>query len=164
MTPILQGRQWPALAGLLCCLLACTENRAAEPRHLLQQFPRTQIIIVTTRNCLHFEIYVANTREQRAQGLMHIRSMRLHEGMLFAYKEPLRISMWMKNTLIPLDMLFFDTTLQIKSIHANAVPLSTEVIDSGDVVAGVIELNGGAAKKLGIEAGNTLLVFNRQPN
>ncbi len=149
----------------LCCAWFSYGSQidAAAPKELLREFPRAQLIIVGDSRCIEFDIYIAQTGPQRSQGLMHIRSMDPHEGMLFAYRQTSRISMWMKNTLIPLDMLFFDETGQVVSIHENATPLSTDIIDSGALVAGVIELNGGAAGKLGISPGSRLLLFKALP-
>jgi uncharacterized membrane protein (UPF0127 family) len=149
--------------GCTLCLGGGSAN-AVVPGELLSEFPRAQLIIIGTRSCIQFDIYVAQTGPHRNQGLMHIRSMELHEGMLFIYAETRRISMWMKNTLIPLDMLFFDETAQVASIHENATPLSTDVIDSDGPVAGVIELNGGAAESLGIAPGNQIMVFEPRRN
>lgn len=77
-------------------------------------------------------------------------------GMLFLSAELRDIQMWMLNTLIPLDMLFFDDTLRIVHIHENAKPNDLTVISSGQDVRGVIELNGGIAKKKNIQKGNRI--------
>jgi uncharacterized membrane protein (UPF0127 family) len=132
---------------------------AAEPADLLREFGRTQIVISTAgQRCILFDIYVANTAQLRRNGLMFVESMDIHEGMLFIYEGTSEITMWMKNTLLPLDMLFFDTSLTIRHIHRNAVPLSEAVISSQGSVAGVIELNGGAADQLGIAVGDRILL------
>jgi len=131
---------------------------AAQPADLLKEFERAQLLIETTNSgCVLFNVYIATSSQQRSQGLMYIRSMAADEGMLFIYSQPAQISMWMKNTLIPLDMLFIDSTSRISSIHENAVPYSEAIIESKDIVAGALELNGGAARRYGITPGNRLI-------
>ena len=76
--------------------------------------------------------------------------------MLFVSQELRDIQMWMLNTLIPLDMLFFDDLCKIVYIHQNAKPNDLTIISSGQKVRGVVELNGGLATKKNIEAGNKI--------
>ena len=78
-------------------------------------------------------------------------------GMLFLSAELRDIQMWMLNTLIPLDMLFFDDTLRIVHIHENAKPNDLTIISSGQKVRGVIELNGGISQKKNIQKGNRII-------
>ena len=140
-------------------LLAMQALNAAEPADLLEDFGRSQIIIATSnQRCVVLDMYIADTPERRRNGLMFVESMNLYEGMLFIYAQPAEISMWMKNTLIPLDMLFFDPELRIHYIRRNTVPLSEEIISSNGSVIGVIELNGGAAETLGILPGDRIIV------
>ena len=147
------------LLVILGVLLSTTQHTpAAQPADLLKEFDRAQLLIETTNSgCVLFNVYIATNSQQRSQGLMYIRSMAADEGMLFIYSQPAQISMWMKNTLIPLDMLFIGTTSRISSIHENAEPLSEAIIQSKDIVAGVLELNGGAARRYGITPGNRLI-------
>ncbi len=76
--------------------------------------------------------------------------------MLFAYNAPKPVAFWMKNTLIPLDMIFLDQTGLVTKIHSNAVPLDQTSIFGGESVQYVLEINGGMAKPLGIEVGAEL--------
>ena len=144
---------------ILGVLISTTQHTpAAQPADLLKEFNRAQLLIETTNSgCVLFNVYIATNSQQRSQGLMYIRSMAADEGMLFIYSQPAQISMWMKNTLIPLDMLFISNTSRISSIHENAVPLSETIIKSKETVAGVLELNGGAARRYGIPPGNRLI-------
>ena len=103
-----------------------------------------------------FAIEVADDSAERAQGLMFVEAMPLSQGMLFVYDAPRRVSFWMKNTLIPLDMVFADATGTVTRVHANAVPGDLSPIDGGDGVQFVLEINGGLAGKLGIEPGAVL--------
>lgn len=103
-----------------------------------------------------FAIKVADDAAERAQGLMFVKAMPLSEGMLFVYDAPRRVSFWMKNTLIPLDMVFADATGTVTRVHANAVPGDLSPIDGGDGVQFVLEINGGLAARLGILPGAVL--------
>jgi hypothetical protein len=87
---------------------------------------------------------------------MFVEDMPTMTGMLFIYETPRRASFWMRNTLIPLDMLFADPTGVITRVHENAVPLDETSIDGGDGVQYVLEINGGMAARLGIEAGDVM--------
>jgi uncharacterized membrane protein (UPF0127 family) len=144
---------------VVCVVMTFTDElRAAKPENLLRGFPRTKLIIDTSGSgCILFDVYVAQTPEHRSQGLMYIESMADYEGMIFIYSASLQISMWMKNTLIPLDMLFIDKDLKIASMHPDAVPHSEEIIESGKQVAAVIELNAGSIKRFNIKSGNRII-------
>lgn len=100
-----------------------------------------------------FSVEIADTDSSRAQGLMHRTEMGASEGMLFIYDQPRSLSFWMRNTLIPLDMLFVDPTGTVTRIHPDAVPLDETPIFGGDGLTHVLEINGGLASALGIDAG-----------
>lgn len=103
-----------------------------------------------------FRVEVADDPGERAQGLMFRESMPRFAGMLFVYDDPQPVSFWMKNTLIPLDMLFFDASGRLVAIHENAVPGDLTAIPGGDAVQFVLEINGGAAGALGLAPGAVL--------
>jgi uncharacterized membrane protein (UPF0127 family) len=131
---------------------------AAEPAFFLREFKQTRLIIDTkARGCVLFDVYVAQTNAQRAQGLMNIESMGRYEGMIFLYAQEAAISMWMKNTRIPLDMLFIGRNRRITRIHKNAVPMSEDIIESGSTVVAVLELNGGAADYFAISPDDRII-------
>jgi len=100
-----------------------------------------------------FRVEVADTPEERALGLMHREHLASAAGMLFVYETPQRVSFWMQNTLIPLDMIFMDETGTVTRIHENAVPLDRTSIPGGDAVQFVLEINGGMSDTLGIVEG-----------
>ena len=100
-----------------------------------------------------FRVEIADDNAERAQGLMQVESMGRFNGMLFIYDEPIRATFWMKNTLIPLDMLFINSQGVVTSLHENATPLSETTIDGGEGVLAVLEINGGLAKSLGLGVG-----------
>ncbi|MCC1480590.1 DUF192 domain-containing protein [Roseibaca sp. Y0-43] len=103
-----------------------------------------------------FSVEVVDTPESRAQGLMFRESLPRSAGMLFIYEAPTRASFWMRNTLIPLDMLFVDPTGIVTHIHHEARPLDETPIPGGDNVLMVLEVNGGMARAIGIEVGSEL--------
>lgn len=100
-----------------------------------------------------FSVEIADDPQEQAIGLMHRENMPLSAGMLFVYPSARSASFWMRNTLIPLDMLFIDATGVVRHIHENAVPLDETPIFGGDDVLAVLEINGGLAARLGIEEG-----------
>lgn len=103
-----------------------------------------------------FRIELADTPQLRAQGLMNREQMARFAGMLFVYERPQRLAFWMRNTLIPLDMLFIDPTGRIAHIHENAIPLDETPIEGGTGLTHVLEINGGLAARLGIDVGDVL--------
>jgi uncharacterized membrane protein (UPF0127 family) len=101
-----------------------------------------------------FDIEVMTTFGERAKGLMFRRSLPAKSGMLFVYDRPQAATMWMKNTYIPLDMVFITQDGTVHRIEANTEPFSTALISSeGDIVA-VLELNAGEAARIGLKRGD----------
>ncbi len=115
-----------------------------------------QTVITYENNKASFAIEIADTESERAQGLMFRESMPKFSGMLFVYEFPQPTSFWMRNTLIPLDMLFINEKGVVTKIHSNAIPGDETPIFGGDEVLAVLELNGGLAEKLGLKAGAIL--------
>src|SRR4029079_8762227 len=99
---------------------------------------------------LLFQVWLADTPQRQAQGLMFVRSLPDLRGMLFAYPQPKAISMWMKNTYIPLDMVFIDDHGRIQQIVEQTTPHSLDLIRSNEPALAVLEIAGGEAKRLGI--------------
>lgn len=100
-----------------------------------------------------FTVEVADDFDERAQGLMFRTEMARYSGMLFVYPEPSKVSFWMKNTLIPLDMIFLGQGGRVVKIHENATPQDLTPIPGGDNIFAVLEINGGMVRKLGIREG-----------
>ena len=100
-----------------------------------------------------FSVEVADETAERARGLMFREALDLGAGMLFVYDSPHHPQFWMKNTLIPLDIIFADMTGKVTRVHANAIPQDLTPIDGGEGVGFVLEINGGLAEKLGIGPG-----------
>lgn len=106
---------------------------------------------------------LALTQEEQSRGLMYRRQLGGDEGMLFLFPAPRRISMWMKNTLIPLDIVFIDESGTVVNIKENALPGSLEKISSGQPVLAVLEIPGGSAHKKNIIVGTKILSHYFQP-
>lgn len=120
-----------------------------------EKFDTQPLTIVTKGGKSHaFTVELALTPRQREQGLMNRQDMADDKGMLFAFGETRQVFMWMKNTYIPLDMLFIARDGKVRAIKENAEPLSEAIIDSQGPIDYVLELNGGTVKRLGIRAGN----------
>ena len=123
----------------------------------LQEFAKSSLVIRTAKGPRRFTVEIAETEAQMEQGLMYRPYLAPDAGMLFIYKEPTLAAFWMKNTLIPLDMLFVDAAGRIVNIHPNAVPRSLDPIRAAAPVRAVLELNGGAAALLGIKPGDEVV-------
>ena len=103
-----------------------------------------------------FSIELADDPGERAQGLMHRDSMPRSAGMLFVFEQPQPVAFWMKNTLIPLDMIFTDKVGRIQHIHQNAIPHDQTPIAGGKGIYSVLEINGGLSKVYGFNVGDVL--------
>ena len=134
-------------------------GQSAEDGNLDSAFGKDTLIISADEHaCWFFEIYVARTSAQRSRGLMHVRDLPEFTGMIFIYSPARILSMWMKNTYIPLDMLFIRGDGTIASIATHTTPLSLESIASDEPVNMVLELNAGVTTKLSIGT-NSRIVF-----
>ena len=120
----------------------------------LDTFPKSHLRIASGAQKHDFDIWLATTPEQQQQGLMFVRDLPANRGMLFLADEPRVFRMWMKNTYIPLDMIFIRADGRILRIAENTEPLSTKIISSGGLAKGVLEVIAGTAKKYGIAAGD----------
>lgn len=103
-----------------------------------------------------FSVEIADSEAERARGLMHRAEMARSHGMLFIYPRTHHAYFWMRNTLIPLDMVFLAPDGRITHIHHNAIPLDETAIDGGPGVLAVLEINGGLAAQLGLAKGDIL--------
>ncbi|MCH8301423.1 MAG: DUF192 domain-containing protein [Proteobacteria bacterium] len=133
----------------ICCLLS---GQSSEGNDLDSAFEKDILIIAASKHaCYVFDIYIAMTRAQQSRGLMHVRYMPKFTGMLFVYRQPRVLSMWMKNTYMPLDMLFIRADGSIANIVTNTEPLSLESIHASEPLNFVLELNAGVTERLGID-------------
>ncbi|HEX3536626.1 MAG TPA: DUF192 domain-containing protein [Stellaceae bacterium] len=141
----------------LLLVLAATLLAATPAAAQLARFPTAPLTIVTASGPHRFTVEVATTPAQMEQGLMFRQSLAPDAGMIFDYGGVSMASMWMKNTLIPLDMLFVDAKGRVIGIHERAVPQSLDTIPSPGPARAVIELNGGTAARLGIRPGDKVV-------
>jgi uncharacterized membrane protein (UPF0127 family) len=149
-----------ALAAALAtvALAACTtqpqaaQEEGPSPAGLAQ----APVTIHSANGAHRFMVEVAATPEEQATGLMNRPALDPDRGMIFPYSPPQDASFWMKNTLIPLDMIFIRPDNTIGRIEENAVPLSLEPVPSMEPISAVLEINGGRAAELGIKAGDTV--------
>ncbi len=127
---------------LLSALTACADENKAT--------------LITASGPEVFNIEIANTSEERAQGLMFRQSLADDAGMLFDFGEEREVAFWMSNTFIPLDMIFIAADGEIKSIHENARPQDPTSIPSGFPVRFVLEIPGGRSREIGLVVGDRL--------
>jgi uncharacterized protein len=113
-----------------------------------------KLVVTTAQGPRSFEVEVMRTDDERARGLMFRRYMPADRGMLFDFKQTQPVMMWMKDTFIPLDMVFIRRDGTVSSIAENTEPHSTRTIASAEPVYAVLELNAGTAAKLGIKSGD----------
>lgn len=128
---------------------------AGQPAGSKVSGPDAEILEIATRDGVQvFSVEVVNKDEDRARGLMFRRELPDGHGMLFDFKDEENVSMWMRNTYIPLDMIFIKGNGQILRIAENTEPLSERIIPSGGPVRAVLEVAGGTSRKLGISPGD----------
>lgn len=144
------------LASLVAALVLSFAMPAASqiaPLEDLDSFPHGKLDIAVGKKTLTFDIWLADTPQRMSQGLMFVRSLAPQRGMLFVHEGPRELSMWMKNTYIPLDMVFIDARGRILQIVAQTTPHSLETIRSNSPALAVLEIGGGEAQRLGIKPG-----------
>jgi len=114
------------------------------------------LVLETQSGSHRFEVEIADTDEKRTVGLMYRRSLRENAGMLFLYEPPQPIAMWMRNTYIPLDMVFISPDNKVHRIVERTEPFSLQTIPSGGTVKGILEVNAGVAAKIGVKPGDAV--------
>ena len=157
-------RRTTALLATLFCLafaLAGTPNAQAGTTRAsaedLARLPKAPLVIESAGKRLPFEVWIASTPERREQGLMFVKALPEKGGMLFLFPVPMSAAFWMRNTFIPLDLLFVRQNGTVARIAENARPHDLSPIPSGEPVLAVLELAGGTAAKLGLRAGDRVV-------
>ena len=146
----------PALALLALVLAWATIPRALAQSGKLEDlasFPTVTLEIEAGKKKRVFDVWVASTPSRQAQGLMFVRSLPPMRGMLFVHQSPKQITMWMKNTYIPLDMVFIDDQGHVQEIVEHTTPHSLDIIRSNQPAIAVLEIAAGEAKRLGLKPG-----------
>ena len=114
-------------------------------------------LTITSHGKKHpFTVEVARTPEEQAQGLMYRNALDPDRGMIFPMEPPRQASFWMKNTLIPLDMIFIRADGRIANIAENTTPLSLDPVAGEGPIAAVLEIAGGRSAQLGLQRGDTV--------
>ena len=144
------------LAALVALPAACQPAAPVALERSAAGLEQVPLTIVSGGKTHRFTVEVAKTEEQQQTGMMHRNTLAPDRGMIFPYDPPQPVAFWMKNTLIPLDLLFIAPGGRILRIEANAVPLSLDQLPSGGPIEAVLELAGGRAAELGLKEGDTV--------
>jgi uncharacterized membrane protein (UPF0127 family) len=115
-----------------------------------------EIVNENNQLILDFEVAVADNDEKRITGLMNLKKLPEKNGMIFYFPNQ-KVDFWMKNTLIPLDIIFIDSDNKIVNIHQNAIPMSEKLISSQKKIVKVLEINAGLVKKYKIKIGDKII-------
>lgn len=157
---IFAARLLLAAAVALSCGSAWSQAPESKPEPL-SAFPQSLLAIKTNSGqVVNFKIWLADSQRREEQGLMFIHQLQAHAGMLFMFPGDKRVTMWMRNTYIPLDLLFLDAHGKIDYIAANAAPMSDTIIGPDTPEFAVLELKGGACETFGIKVGDVVLHKN----
>lgn len=156
---IARNRSALLLALCVVALSACKETAAPAGDGLDDVFSRTDITVINDDGVEYtFDVYLALNYEQKQRGLMYVRDLPDKSGMLFVYDDAALHSMWMKNTYIPLDMIFAREDGSVSSVIHDTTPLSLVPQGATESVNYVLELNGGMARRLKIGSDSTIQV------
>ncbi len=159
--------RWPALsvAALLALVAACSPPAGAgsagseatsAAKHPVSGLAVIPLTVSSAGKEHRFRVEVAKSEFEQATGLMFRRSMGPDEGMIFPMSPPRQAAFWMRNTVIPLDIIYIGADRRVLNIAANAVPYDETPLASAGPVAGVLEIAGGRAAALGIAPGDTV--------
>jgi len=154
-----------AVAG--SSVVTLTRTAAAEAPAAAKTAAHEERLELVTASGVHaLDVEIAATPEKQALGLMYRTSLPDTKGMLFPHKEPRELTMWMRNTYIPLDMVFIRADGTVHRIEARTEPFSERVIASGGPVSAVLEIAGGAAERMGLKPGDKVRhsVFGSTPS
>jgi uncharacterized membrane protein (UPF0127 family) len=147
-------RRWWLLLATAMALSSTGVVAQSGPIEDLAAFPRGMLEITDGKKVKHtFDVWLADNPGRQQQGLMFVRALPDMRGMLFVHESPKPISMWMKNTYIPLDMVFIDAHGSIQQIVEQATPHSLDIIRSNEPALAVLEIAGGEARRLGLHTG-----------
>lgn len=144
------------MIAALCALLGGCQAQpgGAAPAAVAEQVARVPLTIETAGGARRFMVEVARTEQEQARGLMYRTALPSDGGMIFPMEPPRPATFWMKNTPLPLDMIFIRTDGTIARIAAETVPYSLDMVESGEPVAAVLEIAGGGAAAAGIQEGD----------
>lgn len=115
------------------------------------------LVLETESGAHRYSVEIADTFAERARGLMFRRSLPKNSGMIFLYDRPQVIGMWMRNTYIPLDMIFIAAGGTVHRVAKHTEPFSAEIVSSEGTVAAVLELNAGEAERIELKPGDRVV-------
>jgi uncharacterized membrane protein (UPF0127 family) len=147
---------WPRAARVAAPFLVATALLIAGLVHPAVGMRRDTLKLVTSQGVREISIELTESPQEKATGLMFRTSLSDNAGMLFYYDTPQEITMWMRNTYIPLDMVFIRADGRVHRIEPWTVPLSEEIVASRGDVTACLELAGGAAERLGLKIGDRI--------
>ncbi len=148
----------------LCLIIIPVSFLLISAYFFLKESPVNTCQIVTKEASFPLQLEVADTMQKRALGLMFRKTLPADNGMIFLFDTLRKGSMWMKNTYIPLDMLFFNQQFEIVHIHENAVPQDETIITTPMPVRGVIEVNAGYVRQNNIQSGDKIICPPQKDN
>jgi uncharacterized membrane protein (UPF0127 family) len=156
MDPAKAVRRFACFAALCAALLGCMVSTGIAEDAQGAQGGLEKLEIVTSSGTHKFSVEVMRSEAQRERGLMFRRYLPQDRGMLFDFGVERPVMMWMKNTYLPLDMIFIARAGKVIGLAENAKPLSEKIIPSGAPAYGVLELNAGTAARIGLKIGDSV--------
>ena len=142
-----------ALACVCAGQVHALGRRAPAP---FANLPRSELTVLTAKGRHEFQVWIADTDQNRAQGLMFIKELPANQGMLFLFDRPQFAAFWMKNTYLSLDIVFIAPDGVVVNVVQDTIPLSLRSIESVAPVKGVLELVAGTAARIGLAAGDRI--------
>jgi uncharacterized membrane protein (UPF0127 family) len=145
------------LVAMLCMVGLLLSAGVARAQEDAGPMPVESVALETTTGGALIAAEIARTPADRERGLMFRHRLPPDRGMLFIYEQPQVLSMWMRNTYVPLDMVFLDTGGRVVSIAKDTVPLSEVIVSSSGPALAVLELLAGTAERIGLQVGDRAL-------
>lgn len=150
-----------AFAALVLLALPAAEAIGRRPPPLLAGLPKSEVQVVTASGAHRFQVWIAADQPSRERGLMFVREMPADWGMLFLFERPQYAAFWMKNTYLSLDLVFIRDDGRVSNIARGATPGSLQPIASSAPVVAVLELLAGTAARIGLLAGDRVILPDR---
>lgn len=152
-------------ASAALALTACAGQASADPVPAPLNWEVSTLVLETATGPHAFKVEIADDDAERQRGLMYRTAMALDAGMIFDYGEERAVAMWMKNTVLSLDMAFIRADGRVAKVVKGAKPYSLDHIASGEPVRAVLELNAGTADRIGLKSGDLVRasIFGNAP-
>ena len=150
-------RRLAAVVVLAVTIAGAADAYGRRPQSQLGLLPKSELSVVTAGGTHRFKVWIAADDPSRARGLSFVRKMPGDHGMLFVFGRPRYASFWMKDTWLPLDLVFIGPGGHVVNVVRDAVPMSLAPIESLAPVTAVLEVNAGTAARIGLTAGDRVL-------